>query len=157
MGLNASELDTVTGRRHRRGGRIGRPNPVDPRDASNGYAEQLVEGGAALSFRPSWVREPEAWIGPEPVGEAIAERLSVEQGLLLAGRAGAGVPYGIEGAESDTWAGYTQQPQDFAGGVQMGATTRFVDDTDSDPAFPNPRVPPALDALDFSNPWSSIS
>jgi hypothetical protein len=156
MPTAASELATVKGR-DRRVGRLGRPNPVDPRDPSRGYAEQLVDGGAQSSFRASHVDQPEAWIGPEPIGEAIAERLSVEQGLLMSGRQGVGVPYGIEGAATDTWAGYTQQPQDFAGGVQMGATTRFINDTDSDPAFPSTTVPSILDPLAFSNPWSSIS
>jgi hypothetical protein len=149
MGLNASELATYPPKR--RQGRIGRPNPVDPRDPSS-YAAQLVEGGAS-SFRPSWLHEPEAWIGPEPVGEAVAERLSVEQGLMMSGRSGVGVPYGIQGSAVDTEASYMVGPQNFAGPIQMGATTRIIDDPE--PAFPSTRIPPALD--DLFNPWSSVS
>ena len=153
MGLNASELEAYPASRHRRRGRLGRPNPIDPRDPSSGFAEQLTAGGAS-SFRPSNVRLPEDWIGPEPVGEAMAERLSVEQGLLMSGRAGAGVPYGIQGSATDTETAYMVGPQNFAGPVQMGATTRFIDDPE--PAFPSTRIPPALDDL-YDNPWSSIS
>jgi hypothetical protein len=169
MGLNASELDAYPADRRRRRGRLGgRPNPIDPRDVSrsprpsavaadprdawSGFAgPQAVD--AASSFRPSWVYEREAWIGPEPVGEAIAERLSVDQGQMMSGRSGVGVPYGIQGSLVDTETAYMVGQQNFAGPVQMGATTRIIDDPE--PAFPSTRIPPALD--DLFNPWSSVS
>ncbi len=107
----------------------------------------------ASRFRPSIVRQPETWIGPEPVGEAMAERLSVEQGRLMSGRSGAGVPYGIQGSAVDTETAYMVGPQSFVGPTQMGTTTRIIDDPE--PAFPSTHIPPALD--DLFNPWSSIS
>lgn len=157
MPQGASELLTARQAKRQRGrrrGRLGRPNPIDPRDPS-GYAEQLVEGGASSRFAPSHVNLPEAWIGPEPVGEAMAERLSVEQGLLLSGRSGVGVPYGIQGSSVDTETSYMVQPQDFWGPTQMGSTTRVIEGFE--PAFPNARVPEALLFEDVFNPWSSIS
>lgn len=102
------------------------------------------------SFKARVTREPETWIDPEPVGEAMAERLSYEQGLLMSGRAGPHIPDGIQGESTDTEAGYMVDPQGFTGSVQMGATTRFIDD--ADPAFPSTSVPPSLD----DDLWNTI-
>lgn len=108
-------------------------------------------------FAPSIERLPETWIGPEPVGERTADVLSVEQGRLLSGTAGPGTPYGLsslEGAETS----YMVQPQDFQGGVQMGATTRQIADPEA--AFPSTYVPAALAVDPYFDPfagWDSIS
>ena len=104
-------------------------------------------------FAPSQVKLPEEWIGPEPVGEAMAQRLSVQQGLLMSGRAGPGTPYGLQGGLEETDNAYLVGVQDYQGNVQMGATTRII--ADPEPAFPSTKVPRSLD--DLFNPWSSIS
>jgi hypothetical protein len=100
------------------------------------------------SFAVACRRVVETITGPEPVGEAMAERLSFEQGLLLCGAGGGHVPWGIQGEATDTWAGYTIDPQVLIGAAQQGSTTRLVQGGDAT-AFPDTTQPANLpDPLD---------
>jgi len=102
-------------------------------------------------FQPVRTREPETFIGFEPVGARTAEVLSVEQGRLMAGTAGPGVPYGLSDLEGNEGA-YMVDPQVFQGGVQMGATTRVIADPEA--AFPSTTVPPALSVDPYFDPFA---
>jgi hypothetical protein len=95
------------------------------------------------SFPAQTWRETNTIWGAEPIGAATAETLSIEQGLLMSGRAGPRVPFGMTGEATDTWAGYTQDPQVFQGAAQQGATTRIVAGGDAT-AYPSDVQPGVL-------------
>src|ERR1700691_4516076 len=101
------------------------------------------QGSPNRSLQPTTWRETTTIWGDEPIGAATAAQLSIEQGLLMSGRAGPRVPFGMQGEATDTWAGYTQDPQIFQGAAQAGATTRIIQGGDAT-AYPSDSTPQGL-------------
>lgn len=91
--------------------------------------------------------------GPEPIGVAMASKLSMYREGMLDGGPMGGLPhYGMRGDPALTFSGYVSSPQQFVGAAQMGSNTGVS--VQAYPALPSEQAPAAT--VQWLQDWDAL-